>query len=65
MQWGTFTGERSANYQAFVDALQQLLDEDDVDESVRAVAEAGIAGYTKARDQAAESERESRIRGER
>jgi len=65
MQWGTFTGERSASYQAFVDALQQLLNEDDVDESVRAVAEAGIAGYTKAKDQAAESERESRIRGER
>ena len=62
---GSFTGERSDHYQSMIDELQELISGDDVDDSVRAVAEVGIAGFRKARDDAAASERESRIRGER
>lgn len=65
MQWGSFMGERSDHYQSMIDELQALLDRDDVDDSARAVAEVGIAGFSVARDDASASERESRIRGER
>lgn len=65
MEWGSFTGERSDHYQSMINELEELVDGDGVEDSVRAVAEVGIAGFSRARDEASASERESRIRGER
>jgi hypothetical protein len=65
MQWGSFSGERSDHYQSMIDELQNLIAGEDVDESVRAVAKVGIAGFSEARDEAAKYERTLRIRGER
>jgi hypothetical protein len=65
MQWGSFMGERSHHYQSMVDELESLITGEEVNASVRAVAEAGMAVFSKARDEAANAERELRVRGER
>lgn len=61
---GSWIGDESARYAGLVESFESMASEDD-DPSVRAVASAGVRIFAAARDQAAERERQQRIRGER
>jgi hypothetical protein len=62
---GSWTGEQSERYHSFVEMFEQWLADDDVDPSMKAVAEAGVAMFEAARKAAAKEEHEARVRGER
>lgn len=59
---GVFSGLHSQRYQSLVDEFTTMLN-DDLDDSVRAVALAGLRIFGDARDRAVDEERDQRVRG--
>lgn len=59
---GSWTGEESERYQRLIEQFEAFSESED--ESISAVGQAGVEILTQARDEAAERERQRRIRGE-
>ncbi len=59
---GSWTGEESERYQRLIEQFEAFSESED--ESIAAVGQAGVEIFTQARDEAAERERQRRIRGE-
>ena len=59
---GSYSGSRSSHYSRIVDSLAPLLESED--QNVAAVGRAGVEMFSAARDEALETERRQRIRGQ-